>query len=208
MIPSYVAFDMVERCSPSPWWYVIQGFGGRPTLEKPDPYWRNPTPGEFSGLAHLALAFGARGIISWPLQSHGPEPSAAVALIKQETLEPEDGKYEAFAKVAADIAKAKEVLLRHQKGSFDVRSDRFEVLAVPRTDPATKKNYVYLVNMDARSSQRVKVTFAYATPNEKKVREIKDIYSGRQIPVEEEARYRVVFAELPPGGGQFWEVCE
>ncbi|MBM4085774.1 MAG: hypothetical protein FJ272_13380, partial [Planctomycetes bacterium] len=150
MLPPFTALHLIERCSDAPWWYVIQGFGGRVTAERPDPYWRNPTPEEFTPLAHLALAYGARAIISWPLQSHGPEPSSAVALIAQETLEPEDGKYAAFAKVAAQVAKAKEILLRHRRAGFEARTDQFEVLAVPREDPKTTKKYLYLVNMDAK----------------------------------------------------------
>ncbi len=212
MLPPFAAFDIIERCSPTPWWYVIQGFGGRVTAEKPDPYWRNPTPEELTGVAHTALAFGARAVISWPLQTHGPEPSAGVALIAQETLAPEDGKYEALAKIAAGVAKAREVLLRHQKGAFDVCSDRYEVLAVPRTDPQTKKSYVYVVNMDTRKPQRAKITFT--TPVKQNPenpvpvpKSATDLYSGRRIAIEPPtATTRVAAIELGPGDGQFWEL--
>lgn len=214
IIAPAVAFDLIERCSTTPWWYVIQGFGGRPTPDKPDPYWRNPTPEEFTALAHLALAFGARAILSWPLQTHGPEPGAGIGLIAQETLLPEDGKYDAFARIAGLIARAKQVLLRHQKAAFDVRTDKIEVLAVPRTVPETKKNYVYLVNMDAKQPHETKVIFTIppaqnpATPAPIP-KAATDIYTGQQFTLSAPTpSTRTATVNLSPGEGQLWELAE
>ncbi len=203
MLPPSAAFQLIERSSETPWWYVIQGFGGRPTEEKPDPYWRNPSPEEFTALAHLALANGARALISWPLQTHGPEPSGGVALIAQDTLAPEDGKYAAFARVAADIAKAKDLLLRQRRAAFEVRTDQHEVSAIGREDPEAERKYVYLVNMDAKQARTVKVTLVGQPATS-----ATDVYSGQRIAFEDEPPYKVAETQLGPGEGQFWELEE
>ncbi len=201
MLPPFAAFQLIERSSEAPWWYVIQGFGGRPTEEKPDPYWRNPSPEEFTALAHLALANGARALISWPLQTHGPEPAGGIALIAQDTLAAEDDKYAAFAKVAADIAKAKELLLRHRRAGFEVRTDQYEVFAIGREDPETERRYVYLINMDAKQARTVKVALVAQAATS-----ATDVYSGQRVAFEDEPPYRTAQVELGPGEGQFWEL--
>lgn len=197
------AFRLIEESDKAPWWYVIQTFGGRPTSERPDPYWRNPSPEELTALAHLGLANGSRAFIGWPLQTHGPEPSGGIALITQETLADEDGKYAAYAKVAATIAKFKELLLRHERGRFEAQTNQPEVLAVPRVDPVTRRNYLYLVNMDAKSRRAVRVTLSLAG-----LKKVRDLYSGKRVTLRSEGASRVCTGELGPGEGQLWELVE
>lgn len=204
MLPVATAFDLFDGTSDKPWWYVIQGFGGRPTAERPDPYWRNPTPAELTALGHLSLAYGARAILSWPLQTHGPEPSSGVALIAQETLTDEDGKYAALAGLAAQIAEAKPVLLRHRRAAIDVSCDVPAVLPVPREDPQTGRKYVYLVNLDAARAQTGRLTIVPG--KDTKFSSAVDVYCGGRLELTSQGKLLVAPVRLGPGSGQLWEL--
>ena len=183
----------------SPWWYVVQTFGGEVTDEKPDPYWRNPTGPELTGMIHTALAYGARGILCYAYQR---ESKSWTPLVEQETLQPCDGKLVALSAVARLIEAHKELLVRLRFGGFEARTDRPEVLAVPqKTDHG--RAFVYLINLDASRQVATNVDLVRGEATS-----VHSLYREGRAQVDRTGPYPRFGTALAPGEGQLWELLD
>ncbi|MBI4027003.1 MAG: DUF1080 domain-containing protein [Verrucomicrobia bacterium] len=149
-------FRMIQQNSSAPWWYVVQTFGANPTFLRPDPYWRNPTPEEVKGMMYLSLAYGAKGLFFYTLQSENAQSENALALVEPRGLAPCDGKIHALEAVSKDIGKMKDVLLRMEPGDLKIAAEPKEIVALPHRIGST--NYIFVVNLDAAQDHNALVS--------------------------------------------------
>jgi len=194
-------FLLTEHAAETPWWFIPQGFGAQPTDLRPLPYWRNPTGAELKGMVHLALAYGASGIMTYSLQTHmGTEAKPTPSLLTQETLAPEDDKYAAYVEMARFVTRVKARLLGAKPGGREVVAERWEVEAVPRQD-AEGRPLVYLVNKDSRNTVETAV-WAYGAP----LLAVTDLGAGRPVTVGAKNGRPAAWVTLGPGDGCLWEL--
>jgi len=143
--PPRAVFRLLEvAAGEGGWYYVIQAFGGVVGEESPEPYWRNPDGPEMRGMAHLALAHGARGVIAYPYQQ---ERADWPALVDQRWQRPIDDKYQALAHVARTVQPLRETLLSSTWAGIELRPTPDTVEAVGRMTPDGRR-LAYLVNLD------------------------------------------------------------
>jgi hypothetical protein len=178
--------------SDSPYWIVL------PSLGKPDheAYYHAPTPAEIRGMMHLALAYGADGILFFAFQNHFNWP----CFVDQQSLEPIDGKYAAAAEAAAKISAHADLIQSLEPGGLDVRCPSPVVDAVPRKSTKDDKIYVYVVNKDTENP----VTTRLLLWAERWVlTKVQDVFSGKELEVKQDDEgYLYVTVTLAPGEGQ------
>ncbi len=185
-------FRKCESATPAPWWYVIQTFG-KPAKAGKEPYWRNPTANEIVALTHLALANGARGILGWAFQRHG---NNLTCVVDQFTLKPLDDKLSGLKKIGGIIKQNSALLLRHKRGDFSVKTNSPDVIAVPRFDPKTGKNCIYVINLNPKQAKSAVVTFSVNAGS------ATDVYSGKSFKVSGDN----INVNLEPAQGMFLEL--
>lgn len=185
------------------WYYVIQAFGDNLSAQTPEPYWRNPSAAEIRGLAHLALAHGTRGVIAYTYQTERPNWPA---LVDQQWQRPTDGKYEALAKVAEDMAPVRELLLGSAWEATEVRCWPVTVWPVGRKT-ADGRQLVYLVNLDtdAAADARVEIVDPVVGNARVPVAWVRDLRAGTELPREHEGMRTVLSVHLEPGDGALLE---
>ncbi len=179
------------------WYYVIQAFGDHVSEEMPEPYWRNPTAAEMRGMAHLALAHGARGVIAYTYQT---ERERWPALVDQRWLRPNDGKYEALAEVARQVAPVREVLLDSHWEALEVRATPATVWPVPRmTSDGRRLAYVVNLDTDARADARIEIIDPVVNSRRVPLAWVRELFGGAEIGFER-AEMRSTFGlRLGPG---------
>ncbi len=190
-LPLSSVFRIVEASSDTPYWFVAPGLGK--TVH--EAYYHKPTPAETRGMMHLALAYGADGILFWAFQSHGSWP----CLVDQKSLAPTDGDYAAAAEVAALVEKHAGLLAALRLGGLDVRCPSPAVDARPLHDPRDGKVFVYAVNKDARNPAETRLLL---WAERWALTSVRDVYTGRQFKVEQDDEgYLTVPLALEPGQG-------
>ena len=196
-MPPNAVFRLISvAAGEKPWWYVAQTFGHHITPERPEPYWRNPTGAELTGMLHLALAHGARGLFFYTYQSEGKDVPSLVA---QEDLRPTDDKYEALSRFARQIAPARAALLSAKWSGQEVRAEPPTIEAIGR-ETADGRKLVYLVNRDTVRAAEGRVTILSA------VSAATDLFSGQTTAFSSAAQVSVATVNLPPGAGCLWEL--
>ena len=188
--PRFLPFETALRIfgadTSTPWWFVVQTFG-TPVADVERSMWLNPTPEQVKAMIHLALAYGAKGILCWSFQTHmfsGGEKMPA--LVDMKTLAPEDGKYQAVAQVAQFIHKVKRILLKLKPGGPSVFRDRErEVIVVGKRDDEGNL-YVYAVNINHRNAVTVTMRSfrirKYQRPDDARFAYAVDVFNGKRIP--------------------------
>jgi hypothetical protein len=191
-LPLSSVLRIAEASNESPYWFVA------PSLGKTDheAYYHKPTPAETSGMMHLALAYGADGILFFAYQSHG----SWICLVDQQSLEPSDGCYEAAREVAARIEPHAALLQSLQHGGLDVRCPHPAVDAVPRVCGEDGRPYVYVVNKDTNASVSTRLLL---WAERWQLTEVRDVYRGERLPIErDDEGYLAVPITLGPGDGR------
>ena len=192
------------------WYYVMQTFGDRVSEQMPEPYWRNPTGAEVRGMAHLALAHGARGIICYTYQT---ERESWPALVDQRRLQPTDDKYAALAEVARKVHPAREALLSSHWESQEVRTEPLTIEAVGRRTagagaPGDGRLLVYLVNRDTDAPVDAAITIMNPVVENKRVplAKVTSLFSGREVAITQGDDRCHASVHLEPGDGELWEL--
>ncbi len=190
-LPLSSVLRIAEFCSDTPYWFVAQAFG----KTEHESYFHKPTPAEIRGMMHLALAYGADGILLWAFQSHG----SLHCLVDQKSLAPTDGNYFAAAEVAAKVAAHAELISSLVHGGLDVRCPSPVVDAVPRQGAKEGKLYVYVVNKDTKNAVSTRLLL---WAERWTLSSVRDVFSGRNFPVSRDAEgYLSVPFTLEPGEG-------
>jgi len=191
----HVAFSSVLRIAKSgksPYWIVLPSFG----KNERDADYQNPRPAQIRGMMHLALAYGARGILFWALQDHGDWR----CLVDGRSLKPTDGKYAAAAEVAAKINAHAALITSLNPRGGDVRCPSPFVEAVGQRDNDGKL-YVYAVNKNTREAVS---TCLLWWGERRALTNVRDVFSGQELKaagLDEEGYWRVPLA-LAPGEGK------
>ena len=194
-LPLSSVLRIAEASSTTPYWFVA------PALGKTDheAYYHKPTPAETRGIMHLAMAYGADGILFWAFQSHRGWP----CFVDQQSLQPIDGNYAAAAKVAAQIKAHADLLAALRLGGMDVRCPSPVVDARPLHDSRVadrRRKFVYVVNKDARNPVSTRLLL---WAERWAVSSVRDVYSGRKLDVNRDNEgYTAVPLALAPGEGQ------
>ena len=195
-LPLSSVLRIAESSADTPYWFVAPALGK--TVH--EAYYHKPTPAETRGLMHLALAYGADGILFWAFQSHGSWP----CFVEQKSLAPTDGNYAAAAEVAAKVAAHAELIKSLEHAGLDIRCPSPVVDAVPRKDARDGKLYVYAVNRDAKAPASTRLMlWAETWP----LTTVRDIYADKDLPFErDEEGYWAIPLTLAPGDGRLLAV--
>jgi len=186
----------------TPWWALLQAAGDMP----PKGTYRNPTPAELRAETHLALAFGAKGILYYSFQGS----TATVALVDSVSLRPPDDKLRTIGELAALIAEHSDILrgLKPDGPRWRWRAAPFEPAAgvgepagrasnapiVVVSATCTRKPAVYVINADLRRP----VLCRLFLPDGVRSKRVRDVYHDKSLVVEG----RAVRLNLGPGDGR------
>ncbi|MGB2820870.1 MAG: hypothetical protein WBF17_07810 [Phycisphaerae bacterium] len=194
-LPLSSVLRIAESSSDTPYWFVAPALG----KTQHEAYYHKPSPAETTALMHLALAYGADGIIFWSFQTHGSWP----CFVEQKSLEPNDGNYAAAGDVAALIEAHADLLAALRLGGLDVRCPSPVVDARPLHDSRVgdrQSRFVYAVNKD--TGHRVS-TRLLLWAERWKLTSVRDVYSGEKLQVKrDEEGYLTVPLTLAPGEGK------
>jgi hypothetical protein len=194
-LPLSSVLRIAEASSATPYWFVAPALGRMDH----EAYYHKPTPAETKGIMHLALAYGADGILFWAFQSHRGWP----CFVDQQSLQPVDGNYAAAAEVAAQIEAHADLLAALRLGGMDIRCPSPVVDARPLHDSRVadrRRRFVYVVNKDAKNTVSTQLLL---WAQRWAVTTVRDVYSGRKLGVRRDSEgYLVVPVTLAPGEGQ------
>jgi hypothetical protein len=194
-LPLSSVLRIAEASSTTPYWFVAPALG----RTDHEAYYHKPTPAETRGMMHLALAYGADGILFWAFQSHRGWP----CFVDQQSLEPIDGNYAAAAEVAAQITAHAHLLAALRLGGMDVRCPSPVVDARPLHDSRVAdrgRKFVYVVNKDTKNPVSTRLLL---WAERWAVTSVRDVYSGRKLHVKRDNEgYLTVSLTLAPGQGQ------
>lgn len=201
-LPATAVFQLISTYNDTPWWFASQTFGQIATETRPEAYWGNPTPAELSGLTHLALAHGAKGLFGWAFQTHWQAGGKDVpCLVTQETLMPEDGKWQTWLDIAKFVTRFKTILLDAKRGGCEPAAERSELEVVPRQTSDGRK-LIYVVNTDTRNVIESELWLFVAH-----VLSIRDLVADRDLPLTPGRWGRLkARVKLQPGEGRLYEV--
>jgi hypothetical protein len=191
-LPLSSVLRIAESSSDTPYWFVA------PSLGKTDheAYYHKPTPAEIRGMMHLAMAYGADGILFFGYQDHG----SWTCFVDQRSLQPGDGCFSAASAVAAKIQAHAPLLNSFQHVGLDIRCPSPVVDAVPRGNEGDDTRYVYVVNKDTRNPVTTQLLLWAERWTLTKVR---DVYGGERLPIQrDDEGYLRIPITLAPGEGR------
>jgi len=179
----------------APCWVVLPAFG----KNEREAEHQNPSPAEMTAMMHLALAYGARGVLLYALQDH----DGWTCLADERSLKPSDGKYAAAAAVARLVAEQGEVIAALRLGGLDVRCPSPVVAAVPLGHSKEGKLYVYAINMDTKRPVTTKLML---WADRWLWTSARDVFSGKALDVKprDEEGYLSAAFTLAPGEGKLF----
>lgn len=194
----------MEATAGTPWWCILQTFGQG--IEKSQSsYWRLPTSNELNAMAHIALANGARGFIGYALQDHNQGRLQGLVDDHLEARKARDGSTPLYKyrELGALVQFHAALLSRHRRANFRVKASSSAIIAVPRIDPQTGIEYVYLVNKNTEAA----VSGTLRIESERRILRVKNIYADASAPslmiVAPPGDYSWT---LGPGEGQLWQL--
>ncbi len=191
-LPLSSVLRIAEASSDTPYWFVPPALG----KTEHEAYYHKPTPAETSCMMHLAMAYGADGILFFAYQSHG----AWKCFVEQDSLEATDGCYAAAAETAARIAANADLLATLGHVGLDVRCPSPVVDAVPRGREGDARRYVYVVNKDTQNPVSTRLLLWAELWN---MTTVEDLFNHRQLPIRlDEEGYLSVPVSLGPGEGK------
>jgi len=202
-LPANAVFQLVDQYGDTPWWFCSQTFGQIATETRPEAYWGNPTATELSGLTHLALAHGAKGLVGWAFQTHWQTGGKDVpCLVKQDTLAPEDGKWQAWIDVTKFATRFKPILADAKRGGCEPVAEAPDLELVPR-QTSDGRRFVYIVNMNSRKEIESDMWFF-----NNRVLGMRDLVDDKEIPMTAGGTWGKPMAhvKLKPGEGRLYQV--
>ena len=185
------------------WWYIPQLFGkGKEKSHKS--YWRFPTSNELNAMIHTALAYGARGIIGWGMPSFDVKRKPTRKLLLDENLKPEvarDGSIplEQYGRIGRLVDQHSSLLLSHKKSDLAINNINTEIIAIPRIDPESGDNYIYIVNLNTESANNVDIDL----PDLPDITTAQDIYTGTRLQLKKTRGKQWISGNLTPGEARF-----
>ncbi|MDP7134478.1 MAG: hypothetical protein QF437_28545, partial [Planctomycetota bacterium] len=170
----HVSFSSVLRMASSgkgPYWIVLPSFGKNDREAEH----QNPSAAQIRGMMHLALAYGAKGILFWAFQDHADWQ----CLVAEESLKPTDDKYAAAAEVAARIRAHGQLIRSLRPAGGDVRCPSSFVEAVGQVD-TDKRQYLYVVNKNTKEPVSTQLLWWGERP---KLTRARDIFNGEDLEI-------------------------
>jgi len=152
---------IADTCDSTPYWVILPSFG-RTDLGA---YYCNPLPSEMTAMMHLSMAYGADGLLFFSFQPQSPK---LLGLVEAVSLQPQDGKYEAMARVNAYINRHARLIKSLKSRGIDVRRDNpaVEVVGLDAPEPdaeekaaagRVRNTYIYAVNKDNARTVRCRI---------------------------------------------------
>jgi len=192
LLPLPDLLRVVEASEETPYWFVIPSFGGTDH----EAYYQDPSPPQLTCMMHLAMAYGARGLLFYTLHR---ERDRWAALVEQKSLQPCDRKYEALASVAARIQAQASLLVSLRHGPLDMRCSDPCVEVVPREAPDTGRLYAYVVNKNAKAPASIRL---WVPARAWELAKVEDVFAGKRLDVtRDEAGFLGTSLALEPGEG-------
>jgi len=192
ILPFSDVMRAAEAGGDTPLWVILPSFGGN----QHEAYFQNPSPAQLKCLMHLSMAYGADGLLFYTFQV---ERARWPAFVEQQSLKPCDGKYKAAASVAARIGANAELLRALGHGSLDIRCPSACVDVVPRRHKQTGRNYVYVVNMDAKVPVKTNLV---VWSGDWSLTRVSSVFTGRDYSLERDrGGYFNIPLVLEPGEG-------
>jgi len=186
-LPFTSVLRIAEASDDTPWWVILPAFGGT----QHEAYFQSPSPSQVKGMMHLALAYGADGILLFQYQG---------GLVDPVTLKPLDGKLAAAGEVAAKVARHAALLASLKHGGLDVRCPSPFVEALPLHGGGDEGPYVYAVNKNTKGKVS---THLLLWAEVWELTTVQDLFSGEKLEVtHDEEGYLSVPVVLAPGEGK------
>lgn len=186
-----------------PWWLVAQGLGTGTTLSQAS-YWRLPTATEARAMVHVALAHGARAVLVFAAEPEAAEDKQLRLLDdRMQPTRARDGSipFEAYGELAQLASRHADLLTRHRPARFAAASSNASIAAVARSDPEGARNYLYVVNLDARAgSATLRLSGAGS------IQVARDAYGGWCSKLVTQGSDRNLRVDLAPGEGRFYRL--
>ena len=192
----YVGYSSVLRIAGSgrgPYWIVLPSFGKNDSEAEH----QNPSAAQMRGMMHLALAYGAKGILFYALQSHDDWQ----CLVAEESLKPADEKLAAVAEVAAKINAHAAFIKSLRAVGGDIRCPNSYVEAVGQVGP-DRRPYLYTVNKNTRDTVSTVLLWWGERP---KLTKLRGLFTGEDLTAPQELNeegYQVIPLTLAPGEGK------
>jgi len=184
---SYTSFD-------TPYWLLPLSNGGKDH----EAYFQFPSAAQHRGTLHLAMAYGARGVLSYCLQE-----AFGASLVNTVFLTPNGGNMAAIGEVAGHIQKHAELLCSLKVGKFDVRCESPDIEPVPLHDGKDGR-YVYAVNRNTKEALACKLFWPLKQGRTK----VRDVYADSAVQAEIGESFVNVSFGLAPGDGRLLEVSK
>jgi len=176
---------IVEVSADTPWWIVLPAFGG----DQHEAYFQNPSPAQIRSMTHLALAYGADGLVYFQYQT---------GLVDSVTLKPRDGKLAALGEVAGLVAAHADELNALKHTGLDIRCPSPVVQAVPVR--IGEQNAVYAVNKDPVNAVSTRLMLWDEVWHWSKAH---DVYADKDLEIKKDDEgYLFAQIHLRPGEGK------
>ncbi len=202
--PAGLPFDtfcnlMEQTEAQTPWWLVLQAFG-QSIVKTSDSSCILPSAAELSAMVHTALAYGARGILAFQIDT--PRDRKDFGLLDT-ALQPQvawDGSrpFEAYGVLGLLLKTHAAVLSRLVRDSIAVQTTIGDITALPRHDPIYGSRYLYVANRNASQTHTPTIRIASAQA----VSEAVDLYTGAVFAVIANGTQKEIAPTLSPGQGR------
>jgi len=192
----YVGYSSVLRIAGSgrgPYWIVLPSFGKNDSEAEH----QNPSAAQVKGMMHLALAYGAKGILFYALQSHDDWQ----CLVAEDSLKPADEKLAAVAETAAKVNAHAAFIRSLRAAGGDIRCPNSYVEAVGQVGP-DRRPYLYTINKNTKDAVSTELLWWGQRP---KLTKLRDLFSGEALEAPQELNeegYQVIPLVLGPGEGK------
>jgi hypothetical protein len=186
VLPFTSVLRIVEASSDTPWWIVLPSFG----KDHHEAYFQNPSPAQMKCMMHLALAYGADGMMLFQYQD---------GLVDAVTLQPRDGKFDIVTEVAGKMKAHTELLRSLKHTGLDIRCPNPVIEAIPLGCEGIPL-HVYAVNKDAKNSVSTQLLL---WADVWQVSSFREVFSDKELQVTQDAEgYWRVPLMLEPGEGK------
>ncbi len=184
---SYASFD-------TPYWAILPSNGDKGH----EAYFQYPSPAQHRGMMHLAVAYGARGILLYSLQA-----GFGTGLVNTVTLKPNGENLAAIGEVAGNIKKHARLIRSLEVGKLDVRCASPDIEPVPLHDSKDGR-YVYAINRNTKETVSCRLFW----PLKLKRAKVMDIFAGKSVSTETDEFFMKVPLKLAPGEGRLLSVSK
>lgn len=196
VLPFTSVLRIAAAADDTPYWVVLPAYGGT----EHEAYFQYPAPAQMKAMMHLALAYGARGLLLYSYQGQARLPG----MVDPVTLQSRGEVFAAAGEVAEKIERQADLIRSLRLGGLDVRCPSPYVEAVPLLAGEGNpdgKNYVYAVNKNTQAPVSTRLLLWADTWELNTVRDVFGAEDQEVKPRDEEG-YLSVPLTLPPGEGR------